>query len=256
MGWTNVAPEVLIQLKADQFVITTNGVDVANPVFLIKFAKGRVHGTLVYPNALAGVVLMLLPLSLVLAVNYTGGFRPATRVAVIGLTLFLGVAGLFWTGSKSGWLIAMGVGGLWLLRLNWAARWKWTAVAAVAVIGLVVFAVRFHSYFAEGATSVGARFDYWRAAGQIAPDHPVFGTGPGTFQRPYARLKSPTPKWRGWFTTTTWNSSRIPGSSADSVTRRGLAAAGFARPQGVAGERRAGLRDFRRAAGLVPSGIY
>ncbi len=61
-GWTNIPPEVLMQLKADQFIITTNGVDVANPVILTKFAKGRVHGTLVYPNALAGVVLLLLPL--------------------------------------------------------------------------------------------------------------------------------------------------------------------------------------------------
>ena len=191
MGWTNVAPEVMTQLRANQFVITTNGVDVANPVFLIKFAKGRVHGTLVYPNALAGIVMMLLPLSRVLSVNYTARFHSATRVAVIGLTLFLGFGGLFWTGSKSGWLIAMGMGGLWLLRLNWPARWKWTAVAAVAVIGLAVFAVRFHSYFAAGATSVGARFDYWRAAVQTTREHPMFGTGPGTFQRPYARVKSP-----------------------------------------------------------------
>ena len=42
-----------------------------------------------------------------------------------------------------------------------------------------------------GATSAGARFDYWRAAVQTTVEQPAFGTGPGTFQRPYARLKSP-----------------------------------------------------------------
>jgi O-antigen ligase len=38
---------------------------------------------------------------------------------------------------------------------------------------------------------VGARFDYWRAAAQTTWAHPLVGTGPGTFQRSYAKLKSP-----------------------------------------------------------------
>ena len=158
---------------------------------MAKYAKGRVMGTLVYANALAGAVLLLWPVSIVLAVNSTRRFRPATRVGVIVLTLFMGAAGLFWSGSKFGWLVAIALAGVWLLRFSPPTRWKWTAVAAVVVLGLAVFAMRFHTYFAAGATSVGARFDYWRAAGQITREHPVFGTGPGTFQRPYARLKSP-----------------------------------------------------------------
>jgi O-antigen ligase len=64
-------------------------------------------------------------------------------------------------------------------------------LALVLIGGLGVFAVRFHNYFAAGATSVGARFDYWRAAVQTTGEYPLFGTGPGTFQRPYARIKSP-----------------------------------------------------------------
>ena len=62
---------------------------------------------------------------------------------------------------------------------------------AILLIGLGIFAVRFHSYFAAGATSVGARFDYWRAAVQTTFKNPLLGTGPGTFQRPYAQIKSP-----------------------------------------------------------------
>ena len=54
-------------MKRDHVIITTNGVDVANPAILDKFAKGRVMGTLVYPNALAGLILLLLPVSLALA---------------------------------------------------------------------------------------------------------------------------------------------------------------------------------------------
>jgi O-antigen ligase len=181
---------MLLEMKREQIVITTNGVDVANPVVLAKFAKGRVMGTLVYPNALAGAVLLLLPLALTLAFG-AKKLRPAIRAIVIALTCFLGGAGFFWTGSKLGWLIAMGIGGLYLLRLNWPARLKITTLAIVAILGLGIFAVRFHNYFAAGATSAGARLDYWRAAVQTTVNNPLVGSGPGTFQRPYAQIKSP-----------------------------------------------------------------
>ena len=190
-GWTNFAPEVFAQLKSDGMIITTNGVDVANPLLLSKFEKGRVHGTLVYPNALAGVVLLLWPVTFALAVAGTRRFRPLTRVAAIALTLFLGLGSLFWTGSKSGWLIGLLLAAVWLFRLHWSVRWKWGALVLLTAVGLTVFGVRFQKYFAAGATSVSARFDYWQAAVQNTREHPLFGSGPGTFQRPYALLKRP-----------------------------------------------------------------
>jgi hypothetical protein len=190
-NWTNLPPELLVEMKRDRAIITTNGLDMANPMLLAKFAQGRVNGTLVYPNALAGIIVLLLPLSLVLAFGATRQLKPPVRAAAIGLTIFLGGAAFFWTGSKLGWLIAMGIGGLYLFRLDWPAKLKLTALALVMVLGLGIFAVRFHGYFAAGATSVGARFDYWRAAVQTTVAHPLVGTGPGTFQRPYAQLKSP-----------------------------------------------------------------
>jgi O-antigen ligase len=190
-GWTNIPPEMFAEMKHDRVVITTNGVDVPNPVILAKFAKGRVNGTLVYPNALAGLILLLLPVSLVLAFNSTRRLRPPIRAAVIALTIFLGGSAFFWTGSKLGWLIALALGGSCLFRLQWPMRLKLATLTGILLIGLVIFAVRFHSYFAAGATSVGARFDYWRAAVETTVKHPLLGTGPGTFQRPYERLKSP-----------------------------------------------------------------
>jgi hypothetical protein len=190
-GWTNLQPEMIREMKRENVIITTNGMDVANPVILAKFSKGRVNGTFVYPNALAGAVLLLFPVSLVFAFNSTGRLRPVIRAFVIALALFLGGAGFFWTGSKLGWLIAIALGGACLFRLKWLARLKWAALTVVLLVGLGIFMVRFHSYFAAGATSVGARLDYWRAAAQTTFAHPLLGTGPGTFQRPYAKLKSP-----------------------------------------------------------------
>ena len=148
-------------------------------------------GPLVSPNALAGLILLLLPVSLVLAFSSTKRLRPLIRAAVIALTVFLGGSAFFWTGSKLGWLIAMAIGGACMFRLPWPARLKWAALIAVTIIGLGIFAVRFQGYFAAGATSLGARFDYSRAAVQITCQHPLMGTGPGTFQRPYEQLKSP-----------------------------------------------------------------
>jgi O-antigen ligase len=165
--------------------------DVANPLFLAKYTRGRVHGTLVYPNALAGAVLLLFPIAIVVSITGTRRFRVVTRVMAIALASVLGAAVLFWTGSKSGWLIALSVWASWLFRLCWPVRLKWATLALVLGIGLAIFGLRFHNYFAAGAASVGARFDYWKAAVQTTMDHPVFGTGPGTFQRPYERLKPP-----------------------------------------------------------------
>ncbi len=189
-GWTNFPPAVLQQMKREGFIITANGMEMANPAIIAKYEKGRVHGTLMYPNALAGVVLLLWPLSIALAVNSPRQFRRLTKTVVIALTLLLGGGGLFWTGSKSGWLIALALGGVSVFRLNWSNRWKGMALVTMAAVGLAVFAFRFQGYFAAGATSVGARFDYWRAAARITAEYPVLGTGPGTFQRPYAQLKS------------------------------------------------------------------
>ena len=189
-GWTNVPSEMFLQMKQDGVVITTNGVGVANPAILAKFSKGRVNGTLVYPNALAGIILLLFPISLALAFNSTRQMKWPIHFAAIALTLFLGCSGFFWTGSKLGWLIAIAIGGLCLFRLNWSTRLKFISSGLIIFIGLGIFAVRFQNYFAAGATSVGARFDYWRAAVQTTSKNPLLGTGPGTFQRPYAKIKS------------------------------------------------------------------
>jgi O-antigen ligase len=190
-GWTNFPPETVVEMKNENIIITTNGADMANPVILDKFKRGRVSGTLVYPNALAGLILLLWPASLALAFGATGKLKPFIRLAAIALTLFLGGAAFFWTGSKLGWLIGIGLAGMFLLRLDWSGKLKLAAVATVLILGLGIFAVRFHHYFAAGATSAGARLDYWRAAAQTTAARPLFGTGPGTFQRPYTQLKSP-----------------------------------------------------------------
>lgn len=189
-GWTNFPPESVSAMKNDGVIITTNGADIINPFILKKMEKGRAYGTLVYPNALAGIILLLGSLAVTLAFKETKKLKPLIRVAVIALAIFLTGAAFWSTDSKLGWLVGMVVAGLFSLRRKWPGKIKTVALAVIFIIGLGIFAMRFHNYFSAGATSVGARFDYWRAAIQITQTHPLTGTGPGTFQRPYAQIKA------------------------------------------------------------------
>jgi hypothetical protein len=83
------------------------------------------------------------------------------------------------------------LGLLALLRVRLRRAFRAALIALILVGGLAGFFLTYSGYFKKGATSVGARFDYWRAAMQTARDHPIVGTGPGTFAHPYAQIKRP-----------------------------------------------------------------
>ncbi len=221
-GWTNVPPEMLLEMKRDQVVITTNGVDVANPVVLKKFAKGRVMGTLVYPNALAGAILLLLPLALTLAFG-AKNLRPAIRAIVIAMTCLLGGAGFFWTGSKLGWLIAMGIGGLYLLPLELAGKIKNCRACHRRDSRPGHFRCSLSQLFCRGRHQRG------RASGLLArrrPNHcrKILWLAPGRALSSGLTRKSNrrTPKWPGLRTTITSNNFRIREFPAEFFTEPGL----------------------------------
>ncbi|MCF7668286.1 MAG: O-antigen ligase family protein [Verrucomicrobia bacterium] len=161
------------------------------PEFLEKIGSSRIFSTFVYPNAYAGALLLFLPSGVWVLWNskaipgHAGKFLAA-------LLLVSGGACLAWTRSKSGWLIAMcmlAASGLFFLRIR--RKYKILIVALLLTIGGAGFVVRYIDYFKEGATSVGARFDYWKAAGDIVWHRPLTGSGAGTFAIPYAEIKAP-----------------------------------------------------------------
>ena len=160
------------------------------PEYLNKISKDRIWATLFYPNALAGVLLLLLPplLSVIWRTDRLTIGAKGFVVAVVGLGA---LACLFWSGSKGGWLLMLLLGLIALLRVPMAKRFKVAIVSIVLIAGVAGFFVKYAGFFKKGATSVGARFDYWRAAVQTAKTHPIIGTGPGTFAIPYATIKKP-----------------------------------------------------------------
>jgi O-antigen ligase len=159
--------------------------------FLLKIAKNRIFATLVYPNALAGAIIVFLPVLTWKLWELTASWPNILRAVITGLYGYIGLADLYWTGSKGGWLIALLMAGLFILHLKVPIRLKYILVVAGVILGLTAFAVKFSAYFKKGAPSVGARFVYWQAALSIAGEHPVLGTGPGTFQVPFSKIKAP-----------------------------------------------------------------
>ena len=115
-----------------------------------------------------------------------------------------------------------------LLRVPFNKRLKVVLVAGVLLVGLAGFFWRHSVFFQKGATSVSARFDYWRAAVQTAKDNPLVGTGPGTFAIAYQKIKTAGVRDGAA------GAQRLPGAGV------GLRVGGAARVRGVH-RRRSGL---------------
>jgi O-antigen ligase len=98
---------------------------------------------------------------------------------------------LYWSGSKAGWLIALVMVAVVLGLGSWPRRLKLMLMLGLLAAGLAGFVFKYSGYFAKGATSVGARMDYWRAAATTFRQHPLTGSGPGTFSATYRQLKPP-----------------------------------------------------------------
>jgi hypothetical protein len=174
-----------------QIYVLPNLTEAPPPELIKKMSSERIFGTLFYPNTLAGAFLLFLPLALFSVYQFTSMMSRPSRIFLVLLFSGISAACFLWTGSKSGWLIALVMACVCLNRLSIAPRIKWVVVTVLLCGGLAGFFVRYATFFQKGATSVTARFDYWKAAATNFKEHPWLGSGPATFSRPYARIKSP-----------------------------------------------------------------
>ena len=163
----------------------------APPDYLKKMSSNRIFATLFYPNALAGALLLLLPPSAAAIWRAKERLTAGARAFLVGTLGFGALACLYWSGSKGGWLLMLLLGLIALLRQPFPKNLKVAIVTVVLAGGLAGFVWKYAGFFQRGATSVSARFDYWRAALQTTVKYPLCGTGPGTFAIPYQRIKRP-----------------------------------------------------------------
>jgi len=160
-----------------------------SPEFRRKILSDRIFGTFLYPNALAGGILLLLPVTL--AGLWQLGRNAWFKFGLGAGFMAAGLAALYWSGSKSGWLIALTMAGIALCRIPATFRLKGTLFALLLAVGGLAFVGKHSGYFERGASSLAARRDYWHAAIQMIRQRPVLGYGAGTFMRQYATLKAP-----------------------------------------------------------------
>jgi O-antigen ligase len=163
----------------------------APPEFIKKLSSNRIYSTLFYPNTLAGALLLVLPITLGFVWTSTVKFQTPARWLILALLIAPSLACFYWSQSKAGWLIALALAALSLMNSKLPIRIKIPVLIAVIGIGAAAFLIRHAQYFERGATSVVARTDYWKAAVSTGLQHPIFGTGPGTFSVAYAKIKSP-----------------------------------------------------------------
>jgi O-antigen ligase len=164
----------------------------ANPDYLKRIAGNRIFGTFSgYPNSLAGGIVLLLPLTLVFLWRLTAKVQRSIRVLFVLILGGCGLSCLYWSGSKAGWLVALVVGMAALAHSALPLKWRRWLIYGVLVAGVAAFVFKYAGFFQKERNSVGARFAYWRAALLVVNHHPLMGTGPGTFQIPYAQFKHP-----------------------------------------------------------------
>lgn len=160
--------------------------------FLLRMTSNRVFASFVYPNALAGfLVIAFAPTLAWIWVRARGWDARVKWIALVfaaGVMLFC----LVLTGSRGG-LVAFGVMAATVVKC-WAAKGRRQPViiaAGVVVVLAVVFMLGLRGGFIHlGTKSLGARLDYWRGAVAIAKDHSWVGTGPGTFGSIYPKYKT------------------------------------------------------------------
>jgi O-antigen ligase len=169
-------------------------VDTANAPkdFLLRITSNRVFGSLVYPNALAGFLVVAFAPTLVwIWVRARGWDARMKWIALVfagGVMLFC----LVLTGSRGGFaafgVMALTIFACWFSRGE--RRTAFWLIGLVGTLALVFLLGQRAGFLRLGTTSLESRLDYWRGAVAIASDHPWVGTGPGTFGSIYPKYKT------------------------------------------------------------------
>ena len=157
-----------------------------------KIQSNRIFSTFVNPNALGGYIASAV------FVIAAWGFQIRKkwwRFISIWVAAIAGMALLYclWKSQSKGayaaFFLALASG-----MIAWAGRFSRRMVIALslcAVLALAGFAAGYGILAVEkGKKTWNARMGYWQAAVRIGAEHPVLGTGPGTFLKLYSQYKA------------------------------------------------------------------
>ncbi|OLC54708.1 MAG: hypothetical protein AUH92_03445 [Acidobacteria bacterium 13_1_40CM_4_69_4] len=162
-----------------------SGQEEASAYVLARLEAGRPSGRFTLPAALGGFLALTLPMTLAWAGR---GGRAQSRAALI-LAALLQVYALVLT-SSVGALFATAVSLFLVLPVLSRRRVALLrgALAAAAIAGVALFLhARRQEIAAPGGDPLLLRAGNWAVAAEMIRDHPLFGTGPGSFGTFYPR---------------------------------------------------------------------
>jgi O-antigen ligase/Flp pilus assembly protein TadD len=166
---------------------------------------GRASGTYISPNNLAGLLAMLLPLTL--AYLLVGKVRVVTRI-LLGYAALAMAAGLAVTFSRGGYIAA--AAGIFLLLVILLGHGNHRLKAGLLLAAMVAAGGFFVSLYlsktvgymrrvsnpdaehAPGVLDTSSRLDMWGAAARMWRDHPWFGVGPAHFDYRFREYRPET----------------------------------------------------------------
>ena len=167
--------------------------DIHTQKFIQKLSSSRVFGTFIYPNALGGFIIILLPLCVGLFKSIKINFA---KIFVVFVFLLALVALLFSKSKASIFISAFS-----LMTLLWLANRakqisKRVLFSATFLAGIIVIGMMFWGYGASGLakkfkSTGGARIDYWKAATKMICENPWTGRGTDGFGKNYLDYKRP-----------------------------------------------------------------
>lgn len=182
--------EMLLQLYREQGQAIT-------PDLWSRLKQNRIFGPFTYPNNYAAHMVLVIPLTLAAVRRIAGRYEPArvSRILLPSLCTVPLALVLLFSGSRAA-LVAIGLAVITaailhapdLLRAARALPRAARPVPLVIALLLPIAGYRALSH-ARTASSMFARFDYYRAAGTMFLQQPVTGVGGGEFFPHYMRLK-------------------------------------------------------------------
>lgn len=155
-----------------------------------KLTDTRISSFMASTNALAGLMLLMMPVALFYCIRWGKLFTPVN----VSVPLFTAVTALIMGGtlllcrSRSIYLILLLTGGLAVFSYaGIKLKYKIAAIIAGAVLlaGGAVFAVK----YGRGLGSMAERADYLRTCAVLVMEHPVSGSGWGGFFYRHMKIK-------------------------------------------------------------------
>jgi putative inorganic carbon (HCO3(-)) transporter len=148
---------------------------------VIRGVPGQAEGF--QPNAIAGALVMFVPLQFALMLNRKGMLR-----VLHGIALILTLATLVLTQSRGAWLAFAGALFCWMVWQG--GRWRLTAIVA-AITGMVIAGIAYQpikrlvlSHTGSNLQSdISGRLELWSRAIMAIEDFPFTGMGMNTFRR-------------------------------------------------------------------------